>query len=440
MSTANSHSASSGRSGPPNILLIGTGEYTTGLVNGQPSNSDKAAGIIALTVFHLRSRGLTGPRIALCGTNGRKLPSIRQHMQRHIGDRYGLDVQCETYPADSVERDPQAYTAALQRFERGDVAIVTTPDQTHFAIAAAAIERGLHVLVAKPVVQTLADHQALVSQSELQAVLVGGELHKRWDPFYADASDRISSGSLGSLVYYYAYMSQPKSQLSTFSGWINDKSTDISYYLNSHHVDFLCNALTANSLRAKPSSVFAAASHGLANAFLAQHHPSSEAYDVDDSITLTVSFVDQHQHVGTAVFTSCWTAPLRPDAHTQQTQHFVGHKGEIHIDQAHRGYSSTTDAVGVASHNPLFFKYTQDRDGRFAGSGCYGYLSFEHFIRAATRVNEGEPLAVARRSIVSVDSDASMFTTAILEAGKKSLQEKRPVQIQHGQDGSISFQ
>ena len=28
----------------PNVLLIGTGEYTTGLVNGQPSNSDKAAG------------------------------------------------------------------------------------------------------------------------------------------------------------------------------------------------------------------------------------------------------------------------------------------------------------------------------------------------------------------------------------------------------------
>ena len=71
-------------------------------------------------------------------------------------------------------------------------------------------------------------------------------------------------------------MSQPKSQLSTFSAWINDKSTDISYYLNSHHIDFLCNAVTANVLQAHPTRVYAAASRGLANAFLAQHHPVQE--------------------------------------------------------------------------------------------------------------------------------------------------------------------
>ena len=110
------------------------------------------AGIIALTVFDLRSRGLTGPRIAMCGTSGTKLPMIRAHMQKHISDRYGLSSQCDTYPADTVDRDPDAYRTALKTFERGDVAIVTTPDQTHFAIACAAIEAGLHVLIAKPVV------------------------------------------------------------------------------------------------------------------------------------------------------------------------------------------------------------------------------------------------------------------------------------------------
>jgi hypothetical protein len=28
----------------PNVLMIGTGEYTTGFVNGKPSDSDKSAG------------------------------------------------------------------------------------------------------------------------------------------------------------------------------------------------------------------------------------------------------------------------------------------------------------------------------------------------------------------------------------------------------------
>ena len=463
----------------PNVLLIGTGEYTTGLVNGQPSNSDKAAGeptcntlstphlaqpptplsacshpvsafppldiagIIALTVFDLRSRGLTGPRIALCGTSGYKLPMIRAHMKKHINDRYNLNTQCDTYPSDDIERDFNAYHTALQTFERGDVAIVTTPDQTHFAIAKAVIERGLHVLIAKPVVQTLDDHSALIALSQQHKVLVAGELHKRWDPFYADASDRISSGGLGSLCYYYAYMAQPKSQLSTFSGWINDGSTDISYYLNSHHIDFLCNALTANRVHARPIKVYAAASRGLGNAYLNTNHPlanGSQPYDVDDSITLTTTWLDSDSHnTGVAVFTSCWTAPLKPDAHTQQTQHFVGTAGEIHVDQAHRGYKTTMDATGVASHNPLFFKYTPDREGRFAGQGCYGYGSFEVFIRAAGRANAGEALESVRRSVVSVDSKASLYNTAILEAGRKSMKEGRAVELVFGDGDSIQF-
>ena len=33
------------------------------------------------------------------------------------------------------------------------------------------------------------------------------------------------------------YMSQPKLQLSTFKAWVGI-SSDISYYLNSHHIDF----------------------------------------------------------------------------------------------------------------------------------------------------------------------------------------------------------
>ena len=37
-------------------------------------------------------------------------------------------------------------------------------------------------------------------------------------------------------------MSQPKRQLETFRSWAG-KSSDISYYLNSHHIDFCAWAL-----------------------------------------------------------------------------------------------------------------------------------------------------------------------------------------------------
>ena len=82
---------------------------------------------------------------------------IRAHMKKHIGDRYSLDTACDTFPADSVQRDPEAYLAALRTFEKGDVAIVTTPDQTHFPIAMKVLEAGLHVLVG-PFAPLLAHH------------------------------------------------------------------------------------------------------------------------------------------------------------------------------------------------------------------------------------------------------------------------------------------
>ncbi len=58
------------------------------------------------------------------------------------------------------------------------------------------------------------------------------KVHKRYDPIYVDARDRAKK--LGDFSYMYAYMSQPKHQLDTFRSWAG-KSSDISYYLNSHH-------------------------------------------------------------------------------------------------------------------------------------------------------------------------------------------------------------
>lgn len=56
-------------------------------MNGKESASDKGAGVVALTMFDLRTRGKVG-RVALCGTTGMKFPGIRAHMKRAIADVY----------------------------------------------------------------------------------------------------------------------------------------------------------------------------------------------------------------------------------------------------------------------------------------------------------------------------------------------------------------
>ena len=41
---------------------------------------------------------------------------------------------------------------------------------------------------------------------------------------------------LGKFNFFTSYMSQPKFQLETFKAWAG-LGSDISYYLNSHHID-----------------------------------------------------------------------------------------------------------------------------------------------------------------------------------------------------------
>ena len=260
-------------------------------------------------------------------------------------------LDCSTFPADGTI-DAEAYRAALAALPRGSAVIIFTPDDTHAEIASAAVEAGMHVLVTKPIVKTLAGHRALAAAAAAAGALVAVEVHKRWDPFYTDARDRLRT--LGDLGYLNAYMSQPKAQLEVFRAWAG-RSSDISYYLNSHHVDF---SEWCFGDRARPRSVVARGSTGVGAALLGR--------SLEDTITLLADWENlPSRERGTAVYTASWVAPSA-DVHSQQRFHCMAHRGEVTVDQAHRGYSVATDAAGFASANPLFFKYTP-AEGRFVG-------------------------------------------------------------------------
>lgn len=401
---------------PPKVLMVGTGEYTTGFVHGAASSSDKGPGVVALTLFDLRSQGLTGG-LSMAGTDGTKFPAIRDHLDAVIGRRYaGIGTDFESFPADDVSRDPEAWRSALEQLEAGDVVTVFTPDDTHHAIALAALEKQCHVLVAKPIVQTLADHLELSEAAATHGVLCAMEVHKRWDPIYADARDRIRQ--LGHFGHFAAYMSQPKSQLETFRAWAG-KSSDISYYLNAHHVDFVHWAV---GHQARPVRVTSLASNGVAR---------EQGLPTEDTITLATQWeIPGTGRTASALFTSSWIAP-KSDVHSQQYFFYQGESGEVRVDQAHRGYSMATDEGGYASPNPLFMKYTPDASGRFAGRSAYGYASIADFVKAATSVNAGESTASDwDDQFATVATTAGV--TAILEAGRRSLDAgSTPIEIHY---------
>jgi D-galacturonate reductase len=148
-----------------------------------------------------------------------------------------MNVDFEAFPPESQkESDPLSYKKAMDTMKKGDLVFIFTPDDTHYDMVKEAISRGLHVMVTKPAVKELPHHLELVDLAAKHNVLVSVEVHKRWDPIYADARQRIQQ-QLGGFSYFQSYMSQPKKQLITFKSWAG-KASDISYYLNSHHVDF----------------------------------------------------------------------------------------------------------------------------------------------------------------------------------------------------------
>jgi len=251
----------------------------------------------------------------------------------------GLDVAFESYP-EKGKRDPEAYKVAIDALSRGSAITIFTPDTTHFPIALYAIERGIHVLITKPAVKLLEHHLKLLDASRKHGVFVYIEHHKRYDPAYADA--RYRSKNLGDFNYFYSYMSQPKSQLETFKAWAG-KDSDISYYLNSHHIDV--NESMVPDF--KPTKVTASAAKGTATDL-------GCVPETEDTITLLVDWVkkDDPNKRATGVYTASWTAPQKAGVHSNQYFHYMGSKGEIRVNQAKRGYDVTEDEAGLTWYNP----------------------------------------------------------------------------------------
>lgn len=282
------------------------------------------------------SRKLKNPSIDQVGTSGTKNAAIREHLKSVAGQYRDLDPTIDQFPADGAPFDAEHYKAAIDAMKPGDAVTVFTPDETHFDISLYAIRKGLHVLVAKPAVMTTQEHAQLIKEAAERKVLVMVENHKRWDPIYSDARGKIRT--YGDMGFFQAFMSQPKTQLETFSKWLG-KGSDISYYLNSHHVDFLCWAMQGLAV---PITATAMGSTGVAKV-------------TEDTITVMVQFKNLASgNLGTAIFTSSWVAAKKAEVHSQQRFSYMGHTGEMRVDQAHRGYEIATDDAGYASVNPLY--------------------------------------------------------------------------------------
>ena len=95
------------------------------------------------------------------------------------------------------------YTSIEEFFSRPrniEAVIVATPDKLHVPVALEAVRHGYHVLLEKPVAQTLEEYMSLLEASLSRGVQVGVCLEMRFHPYFQRIKEIVSGGMLGDVL------------------------------------------------------------------------------------------------------------------------------------------------------------------------------------------------------------------------------------------------
>jgi scyllo-inositol 2-dehydrogenase (NADP+) len=123
---------------------------------------------------------------------GLKLVSIMQ--------RSG-DTAAKKYPAVKIERTFDATLAD----PAVDVVVVSTPNETHFALAKQALEAGKHVVIDKPFSSTSEEARELGRIAKSKGVLAIPFHNRRWDGDFVTVKKLLKQGAVGRLVTFESH-------------------------------------------------------------------------------------------------------------------------------------------------------------------------------------------------------------------------------------------
>lgn len=119
-----------------------------------------------------------------------------------------------------------------------DIAVIATPTESHFALAAACIERGLHVLCEKPFTQTVDEAVRLVDMASRKGVRIAVNNEFRFMRCHAAARAMIGTAEFGELLF--VQMNQTfRASAATEAGWRGDDPERTCKEFGTHVFD-LC--------------------------------------------------------------------------------------------------------------------------------------------------------------------------------------------------------
>ncbi|WP_084959180.1 Gfo/Idh/MocA family protein [Thermoactinospora rubra] len=272
-----------------------------------------------------------------------------------------------------------------------DLVVVATPDHHHADVVVAAAEAGKHVLVEKPFTTSVADAERALAAVRRAGVKGMTLFNHRWVPAYAQAKSRIEAGDLGAPVLGYARKNDTIYVPTEMLPWA--AGTTPAWFLSSHDIDLMCWLFDDTIVE-----VYANAVSGVLR---------GRGIDTPDAIQAQARFA----RGGIATFEACWTYPNTFPTMTDSFVEVIGTDGVIHLDRKREQIEIATQKDFTYPRNLLL----RTVHGRAAGAARDAVW---HMIDCVA--HDREPL---------ITLESSLHVTAVLEAVHASIDSGRPVPV-----------
>lgn len=125
-----------------------------------------------------------------------------------VGSRRREEVQ-RAYPGAEIVADP----LAASRHPDVDLVVIATPNETHAALADAALRAHKHVVVDKPFTVTLAEARSLAEIAQDSGCLLTVFQNRRWDSDFLAVKRALASASIGDVAELRSEISRYRPQV-----------------------------------------------------------------------------------------------------------------------------------------------------------------------------------------------------------------------------------
>jgi predicted dehydrogenase len=284
----------------------------------------------------------------------------------------------------------------LAAFPDLDILAVATPDHLHTGPILAALNRGVHVITEKPMCLTMTEADAIIDAARAKGLVVGVDMHKRYDPDHLRIRDDISH-RIGDPLYGTAYLEEPLEVSTSTFKWV--EQSDPFSYVGPHWTD-----LVWSYYQSKPVALSAVGQ---------KRRLVRDGINAYDAVQVRVEFEN-----GLSMnFHNNWITPPDFEAPVNQGHEIVGADGKVESDQQYRGFRFWNAGGGSRTSNNHFTRDVTRPDGTL------GYLGYgvDSLVVAAVAVCRIKFHGETRDSVASLypTAEEARITCALVEAAAR---------------------